>query len=312
MKNRYTVKMVSNRTGISPQLIRAWESRYDAVKPERSATNRRMYSEVDLEKLMLLKRATDIGLAISTIAHLSVSELYELVDQRTLNDEDFSKGVIEKDSAAQFHVDRCLQDIKNFDYASLESNLLNASSALGQTGFIEKVVEPLMYRTGEYWVKGDFQVCQEHMVSSIIRSILGSMLVSGRNESSGPKILVTTPNRQIHELGALISALTALSLGWNTIYLGPNMPTEDIAKAASMHKAEVIALSITIPTPEAALDIELQKLRKIVGNDVSIIIGGQGASDYTDTYKKMHAVAVSNLSEFKNALNAKKSLSDVN
>ncbi|KAA3633278.1 MAG: MerR family transcriptional regulator [Calditrichaeota bacterium] len=312
MKNKYTVKMVSNRTGLSPQLIRAWESRYNAVKPERSATNRRMYSEIDLEKLILLKRATVMGLAISTIAHLSVEELYELLDKRTLTEDEFKTEKNKSNTAAHFHVERCLVDIKNFDYASLESNLLNASSALGQTSFIEKVVEPLMVKTGENWAKGDFQVCQEHMVSSIIRSILGSMLVSSRSESSGPIILITTPNKQIHELGALISALTAISLGWNTIYLGPNMPTEDIAKAAAMHQADVIALSITIAIGDAALDFELQKLRKIVGNDVSIIIGGQGALSYTDTFKKIHAVAVSNLNEFKEALNSNNTLSGMN
>jgi len=300
MDNNFTVKLISDRTGLSPQLIRTWEKRYKAVIPVRTATNRRMYSENDLEKLMLLKRATTMGLAISTIAHLSIKELYELVDKRNITEKvNYLPG---RDDATDFHLNNCLTNIINFDYTGLESSLLNASSSLGQQTLLEKVIQPLMYRTGELWFNGEFQIAQEHMVSTIIRSLLGSMLISGKTDSKGPILLASTPNRQLHELGALAAAITAMNLGWRAIFLGPNLPIEEIANSIIKHQADAVALGLTYPTNDSALNLDLQRFRKIIDADFPIIIGGSGAVHYLDVIRSIQAIYIKDLNKLKNEL----------
>jgi DNA-binding transcriptional MerR regulator/methanogenic corrinoid protein MtbC1 len=298
MENKLSIKMVSSRSGLSPQLIRTWEKRYGAIEPQRSPTNRRLYSESDLEKLILLKRATTMGLAISTVAQLSIKELYELVDKRDINEVIYDVN-LKKDDISEYHLNNCINAIKYYDYAGLESSLLNASSSLGQQLLIEKVIFPLLDRTGDFWMNGEFHIAQEHMVSTIVRSILGSMLVSGKINVGGPTLLVTTPNRQIHELGALMAAVTAMSIGWKVIYLGPNLPVEEIANAIVKHKADALALSITYPTNDSALSLDLNRFRKIIKNEFPIIIGGQGASNYSNMINSIKAIYVKDLKELK-------------
>ena len=301
MDNKYTIKLISNRTGLSPQLIRTWEKRYNAITPQRTETKRRLYSESDLEKLMLLKRATAMGLAISTVAQLSIEELSKLVDNRTVKTSGDEVNQIVNE-AADFHLRKCVQAIHLFDYAGLESALLTASSSLGQQPFIEQVIHPLIVHTGQCWMEGEYSISQEHMVSTIIRSILGSILVSGRVNSEGPTLLVTTPSRQLHELGALITAVTALSIGWQVVYLGPNLPVEEIANALTKYQADAVALSIIFPVGDAVLHTDLQRFRKIIGYDLPVIIGGRGASSYQETIDTIKAVIVKDLFEFKTVL----------
>ena len=77
----YTIKYVSQRTGLTPHVIRAWERRYKAVVPRRSSKNRRLYSVDDVSRLQLLKKLTEAGYSISQVAHLKTTDLLDL-DQR--------------------------------------------------------------------------------------------------------------------------------------------------------------------------------------------------------------------------------------
>ena len=78
-KPRHLIQVVGRRTGISSDVIRAWERRYGAVISQRTETNRRLYTDDDIEKLTLLKRATSAGRRIGDIARLSYDDLFELV-----------------------------------------------------------------------------------------------------------------------------------------------------------------------------------------------------------------------------------------
>ena len=71
---KYPIKVVSQMTGISEFVIRAWEKRYDAVIPSRTESNRRLYSEEDIEKLRLLNDAVQKGHNIGGIARLNINQ----------------------------------------------------------------------------------------------------------------------------------------------------------------------------------------------------------------------------------------------
>lgn len=78
---RHPIGVVSARTGIPQDLLRAWEKRYDAVVPGRGATGRRLYTDADIDKLRLLKRAVATGRRISDVAALSLEELKALTQE---------------------------------------------------------------------------------------------------------------------------------------------------------------------------------------------------------------------------------------
>ena len=75
----YSVKMASQVTGISTDTLRAWERRYGVVRPQRSATGRRLYDAADIARLRLLKQVVALGHSIQRVAPLADAGLERIL-----------------------------------------------------------------------------------------------------------------------------------------------------------------------------------------------------------------------------------------
>lgn len=300
MEARHTMKSVSKRTGLKPQLIRMWERRYKAVVPSRTSTGRRVYTDEDIQRLVLLRQATQAGESIGQIAGLSDGELLNLAGPSSLTPD--SVGQKPTNVSTLDHLQQCLSAVDQLDAVFLESSLLRALTNLGQPAFLEEVVAPLLEATGERWANGNFKVAHEHLVSAVVRSILGGMVLTQSTGNSGPAIVLTTPSGQHHEFGILMASIVATSSGWNPVYLGPDMPVEEIASAAIRKNARAVALSIIYPQDDPRLSMELRKLRKYVGDDITIIVGGRAHDSYESALADIAALRIRNLSDMKEQL----------
>ena len=152
------------------------------------------------------------------------------------------------------------------------------------------------------WEDGRFKVAHEHLASAVIRSLLGSMFLAGSPDSSAPLLLSTTPQGQLHEFGAFMALVTAASIGWKTLYLGPNLPAEDIVAAAKERGANGIALSIVYPADDPYLSTELRKIQNLTKGKIPLIIGGRSAASYGKIIKEINAILISDLTDLKNRL----------
>ena len=135
---------------------------------------------------------------------------------------------------------------------------MNASAKLTQPVLIEEVVIPLVYKIGDMWHNGEIRVANEHLASSVIRSFLFNLLESYSVNDSAPVLVSATPRGQEHELGALIAGVVAASAGWKVIYLGSNLPSEEIGSVVSYLNAKVVALSLVYPSDDQTLCKELR------------------------------------------------------
>lgn len=289
----FPIRVVARRTGLSPHVIRAWERRYKVVEPQRSGTNRRVYSAADVEKLNLLQAAITSGHSIGRVATLSLEELRSMVA---------STRADSPPSVKSKFVEACLSAVQSLDARQLESELAHANLALGHVGLTQKVIAPLLDRIGELWRSGDLPVAQEHMASSVIRSTLGAMRESFDLPESAARIVVTTPAGQLHEFGALLAANAAGSEGWRVTYLGPNLPAAEIAGAAKATGAKVVALSVIYPPNDPHLSVALRDLRRLLGSDVALIIGGRAARSYGNVMEEIGAMHIEDLSTFRSQL----------
>jgi DNA-binding transcriptional MerR regulator/methylmalonyl-CoA mutase cobalamin-binding subunit len=291
---KYPIKVVSQMTGLSVHVIRAWEKRYNVVEPDRTDTNRRLYSEEDIEKLKLLNDALHLGHHIGGIANLSLLELKKLIPKGSNNLSDIKNGVAPINS--EILVEEILSDsmlaIRNYDAKKLESILLNASAKLTQPILIEELIIPLVYKVGDLWHSGEIRVANEHLASSVIRGFLYNLLDSYSLNDSAPVMVTATPRGQEHELGALIAGVVAASSGWKVIYLGSNLPAEEIGAVVSHLKARVVALSIVYPNDDLHLKHELKKFKHLLPEGVSIIVGGRAANGYLDVLDEISAIVV--------------------
>ena len=301
---KYPIKVVSQITGLSVFVIRSWEKRYEVVTPSRTETNRRLYSEEDIEKLKLLNEAVHNGHNIGGVASLSVSELKAILGNKssitTTAKIESNENILEDTKSI---IDDCISAVKVYDAKTLESILLKASSKLSQPQLIEDLIIPLVYTIGDLWHNGDIRIANEHLASSVIRSFLTNLIEQHIPSENAPIIISATPRGQDHELGALIVGVTAASQGWKVIYLGPNLPEVEIAAVSDSLRAKVVALSIVYPGDDPQLKKDLVNLKKLLPANVSLIVGGRAADGYLDILNEINAVVVKDTKQLRNDLN---------
>lgn len=296
MAATYTIGTLAGITGLSAHTIRAWERRYQALSPSRSETNRRVYGEEDLSRLSLLKRVVESGHSIGQVAHLTVEELSGLDHARP------SAFMPASDRSPDQFLTDCLASIDKLDPEALHECLVMASANLGVTGLIDKVIVPLIGGIESGWLAGEVKIAQEHMASAVLRSFLEGLRTSIRSSPGAPKLLVTTPINQHHELGALIAAVVAAMHSWNVTYLGPNLPAREIADAVKKSGAKAVALSIVFPRNDAEMARDLALLGDLLPASISIMAGGRAVSDYQPTLQAIRAKSFTDLDGFRQHL----------
>ena len=305
MKIRYVypIRYVAQQTGLSTHVIRVWEKRYQAVVPKRTESNRRMFCGKDIERLRMLKTAIKIGHSISQIAGLSFEELMQLVK---LDISDASRVSTAREPGsldATYFYRRSLSTVNNFNAKGLESVLDLAAVHLSKLELIKAVIEPLCKKIGELWQEGKLKVINEHMATTVIHSLLWNLLRSTEVSEKSPKIVIATPAGHQHELGALAIALIACESDWQSLYFGPSLPAEEIAAAVTYADARAVALSITYHEDSHQLNLEIKKLRRYLGNEITIFIGGQGASPLVDFFDAPEIQTLKDVDSFRAALN---------
>jgi methanogenic corrinoid protein MtbC1 len=267
----------------------------------RTATNRRLYSEADVERLQLLRRATLTGHSIGQIARLPIEGLRTLVAADDMIAPSLPRVVSSRwaDSSPPAILAACLEAVEGLEAATLEEILTRASVVLSQPALIEQVIVPLMYRIGDLWYEGTLRVAQEHLASAVVRTLLGNLSRGFGPSPSAPSLVVATPTGQMHELGALTVATTAASDGWRVTYLGPSLPAEEIAGAAHQSHARVVALSLVYPADDPFLRGELVKLRRGLADGVPLVVGGRAADSYRDVLDEIGVVWLDHLADFR-------------
>jgi DNA-binding transcriptional MerR regulator/methylmalonyl-CoA mutase cobalamin-binding subunit len=279
---RHPIGVVARRTGLKPDLIRAWERRYGAVAPNRSETRRRFYSDADIARLQLLRRTVETGRSIGQIANLANEELEALIaaEPASPGPAPASPAPPFPGEAAEVFLEMCLAAARRLDVAELELHLERASVALSRNNLLEHLVVPLLHRLGELWQRGELRPTHEHLASAVVRSFLGGMYRAYDIPVTAPHLLATTPPRQRHELGALIVAAVAAGEGWRVTYLGPDLPPEEIAAAAREKGARVVALSLVYPPDDPLLGDDLRRLRRLLPAATALIAGGRASPAY--------------------------------
>lgn len=297
----HPIQVVARRTGLSPDLIRAWERRYQAVSPRRSTTDRRLYSDTDVERLQLLRRAIQSGRRIGDVAQLSLAALQALAQRDEARQEPSTGRAVPATPAADY-LDACLTAVRRLDPFALDAALAAAARALSVPALLREVIGELLARIGEAWRVGELRACHEHMATVQVRFFLGALLFDSMMTTTGPVLLVTTPRGQRHELGALMVAVTAAQAGWLPLYLGPDMPSDEIAFAAGEKNAVAVALSISYPADDPRLAEALRRLRRQLAESVAIVVGGAAVAGYREALAEIGALCPPDLSSLRATL----------
>jgi DNA-binding transcriptional MerR regulator/methylmalonyl-CoA mutase cobalamin-binding subunit len=292
----YPIQIVVQRTGLSAHTIRIWEKRYGAVKPQRTETNRRLYSEAEVERLSLLRQLTERGQNIGYVARLDTLALRGLLSENASSPITTGAGHSSKPAEVESLLHETLEATRRMDAEALHATLERAERTLGNQGVVQKLVAPVAQALGQRWRDGDLSAAHEHFATAALKLYLGQAAKPFGLSATAPLVVVGTPAGQLHELGALLASACAANLGWRVLYLGPSLGAADLAGAALQNEAKAVALSLVYPDDDPHLPAELSRLRKHLPN-TPVIVGGRAAPAYQDALQAIDAAVAGDLSE---------------
>jgi MerR family transcriptional regulator, light-induced transcriptional regulator len=320
---QHPIQVVSRLTGLSPHVIRVWEKRYGAVTPERTGTNRRLYTDEEVERLRLLAMATEAGHKIGIIARMGVEDLRRLVATVSRVGPGKSRGgeegtgvrgtgMVWEDSGRKGAwlekaegegmgvsevVREAVEATRQFQADRLQSILEEGAVQLGHSGVLHRLIGPLAQEIGTLWQRGEVTAAHEHFASALIRDFLTRAARPYAVTDTAPRAVVATPAGQLHELGAVMVSAAATNLGWRTVYLGASLPAAEIAGAAVQNRARVVLLSVVYPADDAHLANDLRQLRRYLPAEVDIVVGGRSARAYGPVLREIRAIVPLDLEE---------------
>lgn len=259
----YPMRVVTRLTGLSAHTIRVWERRYEAVTPVRTSGNSRRYTASDVRRLMQLRQATGLGYKIKDLSELPDDELERLVEDEQ-DVKESAGGGESRSTVEQLHRDY-YDAIDRFDARTAAGLLARAATLMEPTVFIFEVVLPILQDTGRRWEAGEFTVAHEHLITHQVRGLLDTILRLTSPQAGAPRLLIATPEGMRHEFGALVGTLLAAARGFEPVYLGVEVPVEDLVKAVEKGHFDVVLLGLLYEADAKdlrSLDSALGKLAK--------------------------------------------------
>lgn len=262
-QGRFRIGELSRRSGVSPDLLRAWERRYGLLSPNRSAGGLRLYSEEDLLKVRAMQQQLAAGLAAAEAAVVATSR--QAVEAPA---NDTAQARRELGAA-----------LVEFDEARAHAALDALISRFSLDTVLADVIVPYLHDLGEQWERGEISVAQEHFASSLLR---GRLLGVGRGwgQGHGPTALLACAPGEQHDLGLIAFGLALRARGWRILYLGADTPLESLAEAARSSRPDRVVISAVDPrnldaTREGLVDLA-REYRVAVGGAAA---GGAGLGE---------------------------------
>jgi methylmalonyl-CoA mutase cobalamin-binding subunit len=292
---RYPIRAVARLTGLPLDTLRAWERRYEAVVPERGPRGRQ-YTEAQVERLRLLKEAVEQGHAIGVVARQDTTPLRALVA---------AGRAVPTRQAPEGDYDRLapiVAAIEALDPGEIDGQLGRLGLMLPPRAFVHEIVVPLMRETGARWHQGRFSVAQEHLLSAVMRNLLGTLIRLHAPAGVKPSIVFSTPEGELHEFGILAAAMLASVAGLGVLYLGPNLPAPEIVSSAARVGARVVTIGLTPANHRDPVLEDVSWLARRLPATTELWIGGGNGYKVSGRRGGAPVTWLKSLSDFEDAL----------
>lgn len=243
---KYNIKSVSQRTGVQPVTLRAWERRYKILEPSRAENGYRLYSERDVALLIWLKNQVDTGISISSaVADFRSSARKGISPEAVISTPAPTPSKRSNLPPSEF-IKRLYDTLITRDEAAASEVFEQALASFDLHPLIELVIFPTLRDIGEAWYNGKILVAVEHFASGFIRSKLMAIYQSLPVKRQVSCILIGGAPGELHEIGSLVAALLLREAGYCVEYLGPDLPLDDLVHYIKEEKPKMVILSATI------------------------------------------------------------------
>jgi len=253
---------LAKRTGVSPELLRAWEQRYGLLQPTRTPGGFRLYSAADEARVQRMQGLVAGGLAAAQAASLVLSGV-----------EPAPRTVPASATTLDQEAGNLTASLDRLDEQGANAALDRLFSAYTVETVLQDVVLPYLHRLGERWEAGEVSVAQEHFASNLLRGrLLG--LARGWGQGQGPSAILACVPGEHHELGLLAFGVALRRRGWRITYLGTDSPIGAVADITRTLAPAVVVLLSMIPDHFLDHAGEIEQLAQ----QVPVVIAGSGAT----------------------------------
>ncbi|MBW3570365.1 MAG: MerR family transcriptional regulator [Gemmatimonadetes bacterium] len=259
----YRIKRVAHLTGINPATLRAWERRYGLVAPDRTGSGYRLYTDEDVAMLSRIKILVDEGLTIGE----AISRVRRGAEPLPAD----AGGPSIRD--VRF---RMLEALVSFD----RRGALDAYQdvlRLPPERRVEEVLLPVLRQVGELWEANECGVGEEHFASAFIREKLAGIIEDlDTGAARGPEAVCAGVPGELHECGLMAAAIHLATRGWRVVYLGTNVPIEEIRRILRQRRPALFCTSVVNTMGIADFRDLARALREAAPAETEVVIGGGG------------------------------------
>lgn len=270
--NAFTIKDLENLSGIKAHTIRIWEQRYNFLKPRRTATNIRYYTNDELKALLNIALLNKYGFKISHIDQMNADEIKSRI---------FSLS--DPLAVQERIVNELVQEMVGMEMERFEKTMNDYIVEKGMERTIMQIIFPFLEKIGILWQTGHINPAQEHLVSNIIRQ---KLIVAIETTIAALKkdktALLFVPEGEHHEMGLLFIHFLLKKSGVKTIYLGTNIPLKDVQYICAEKKPDYIFIHLTATCTSFSFEKFLSNTSQSAGG-AQVIVSGRLAQCFNKT-----------------------------
>ncbi|HOZ81561.1 MAG TPA: MerR family transcriptional regulator [Bacteroidia bacterium] len=267
--NRFSIKDIEILTGIKPHTIRIWEQRYGIIKPQRTATNIRYYTEEDLKLMLNVSLLNKMGFKISKITCLKPNE----IEHKVLS-------LVEQANDADINLSALLNCMVRLDEDTFEHLLNKYLETNGLESTMTRILFPFLYRIGLLWQTGSITPAYEHFFTNLVRqkiiAAIDKQVLSPLPDAK--RFLLFLPPNEPHELGLLYAHYVIRQRGHRSVYMGLNLPIDHIICAHECCQPDFIVTTLTSCIKINAIEEFIVQISKTFSKSKILLSGAQAVN----------------------------------
>jgi len=237
IKKNFSIRDLENISGIKAHTIRIWEKRYNLLSPERSKTNIRYYSHQNLQKLLNIVLLNNNNYKISKISEMN-DELINITARDLALNTTINDDAINSLKLSMF----------KFDKVSFNTTYNKLLDKKNFREIFNEVFIPFLEHLGLLWQTETILPVHEHFISNLItqKIQINTDELKYTKISSDNVFILFLPANEIHELGLLYLNYELVLRGHRTIYLGQNLPLNNLNIFFDIHDKITFVASMTV------------------------------------------------------------------
>jgi methanogenic corrinoid protein MtbC1 len=163
-----------------------------------------------------------------------------------------------------------------------------AAGDLGARAADTGVLLPAQREVGRLWHAGELSIAEEHMVTSATQRTMSVIATAAaRQPANGRTVVVAAVAGNVHDVGLRALADLYQLAGWRVIFVGSDVPMQDLPTMLAFFEADLLMLGATLATHVPRVEQAIRSIRERCERPVKVVVGGAAFDEAPDLWQKI-------------------------